>query len=88
MLFLNYNCFRNNNNYRVYIGADYRRLWVDQCSRFHRHTKNYKVYRPNKSCLNNADEDGASPELPADTESNYGNNNSHDSDNEILLDNE
>ena len=46
------------------------------------------LYRPNKSCLNDADEDGASTdESPADTESNYGNNNSHDSDDEILLDN-
>ena len=38
------------------------------------------------SCLNDADEVGASPESPADTDSNNGNNNLHDSDHEILLD--
>jgi hypothetical protein len=43
------------------------------------------LYRPNKSCWNDVDEDGASPESPANTDSNYGNNNSHDSDDEILL---
>jgi hypothetical protein len=69
-----------------HIGADYGHYELTNvvASTDTRRRTLQSLYRPNKSCLNDADEVGASPESPADTDSNNGNNNLHDSDDEIL----